>query len=212
MPCRHTCGMSRPGASDKHPKEEALDMSGTRSWLRDRRPLCGRVSRPCRAAFSDGPGRWLAAGGPEFPADEEQLRIPIWWSWPGSSSAQIWRRSWPPAWSCRHPRIYERFKTLVPGFSGHDAEFLGQLRRAVSFDVDRLPFRFPGPALFVLGRQDTSVGYRGALGLIDQYPRAQRWLSWIAPATRSPGSRKSCSKACSTTGSRASRRAVRPAH
>jgi pimeloyl-ACP methyl ester carboxylesterase len=43
------------------------------------------------------------------------------------------------------PEIYESFKTLVPGFSGHDAEFLGQLRRAVSFDVDRLPSPFPVP-------------------------------------------------------------------
>jgi pimeloyl-ACP methyl ester carboxylesterase len=70
------------------------------------------------------------------------------------------------------PGIYERFTMLVPGFSGHDAAFLGQLRHTVSFDVDRLPAPFPGPALFVLGRQDTIVGYRGPLGLIDQYPRA----------------------------------------
>lgn len=70
------------------------------------------------------------------------------------------------------PQIYERFKTLVPGFRGHDAEFLARLPHTLSFDVDRLPSPFLHPALFVLGRQDAIVGFRGAIGLMDQYPRA----------------------------------------
>jgi pimeloyl-ACP methyl ester carboxylesterase len=70
------------------------------------------------------------------------------------------------------PEICERLKALVPGFTGQDGAFLAGLRHAVSLDVDRLPTPFLRPALFVLGRQDAVVGYRGAFTLMDQYPRA----------------------------------------
>ena len=70
------------------------------------------------------------------------------------------------------PGIYERFKTLLPGILDTDHEFLTKLDEAVSFAVDPPPEPFSAPALFVLGRQDSVVGYRAALDLIEQYPRA----------------------------------------
>ncbi len=68
--------------------------------------------------------------------------------------------------------VYERVKALLPGMLGHDTEFLARLTERLSFDVDQLPAPFGRPALFVLGRQDSVVGYRAALGLTDAYPRA----------------------------------------
>jgi pimeloyl-ACP methyl ester carboxylesterase len=70
------------------------------------------------------------------------------------------------------PEMYQRFKALVPGFTRHDAAFLERLERRLSFDADQLPNPFERPALFVLGRQDTVVGFRAALDLMDQYPEA----------------------------------------
>ncbi len=43
---------------------------------------------------------------------------------------------------------------------------------AFSFDVDKLIKRFDKPTLFLLGRQDTSVGYRDAWNIFEQYSRA----------------------------------------
>ena len=116
---------------------------------------------------------------PEFPDDEEELPDPG----PLVADPELVERirlelgpDLATAFASRlvvqTPEIYERFKTLVPGFSGHDSEFLAELSRSLSFDVDRLPTPFLRPALFVLGRQDRIVGYRGAFGLADQYPRA----------------------------------------
>src|SRR5262245_3329653 len=70
------------------------------------------------------------------------------------------------------PDLYERYKRLLPGMTGSDADFLGRLDQAVGFDVDRLPTPFVCPALFVLGRQDPVVGYRASLAIIEAYPRA----------------------------------------
>lgn len=72
------------------------------------------------------------------------------------------------------PDVYDRFKELLPGIQRSDAAFLAQLglRETLSFDVDRLSAPFPGPALFLLGRQDAVVGYRSALALMEDYPRA----------------------------------------
>jgi pimeloyl-ACP methyl ester carboxylesterase len=42
----------------------------------------------------------------------------------------------------------------------------------MSFRVDPPPTPFRGPALFVLGRQDAVVGFRGVFELMDAYPRA----------------------------------------
>jgi pimeloyl-ACP methyl ester carboxylesterase len=68
--------------------------------------------------------------------------------------------------------VYERVKPLIPSMGNHDADFLARLTERLSFEVDRLPAPFVRPALFVLGRQDSVVGYRAALGLTDAYPRA----------------------------------------
>lgn len=68
--------------------------------------------------------------------------------------------------------VYERVKPLLPRMGDHDADFLAGLTERLSFDVDRLPTPFVRPALFVLGRQDSVVGYRAALNLGDTYPRA----------------------------------------
>jgi pimeloyl-ACP methyl ester carboxylesterase len=68
--------------------------------------------------------------------------------------------------------IYERFVPLLPSITPNDDPFLLGLVRSLSSSVDPLPAPFPGPALFVLGRQDSIVGYRSALDLIEDYPRA----------------------------------------
>jgi pimeloyl-ACP methyl ester carboxylesterase len=55
-----------------------------------------------------------------------------------------------------------------------DMPFLEKLREnyAFSFDVDLLNDKFTKPTLFLLGRQDSSVGYRDAWKIIENYPRA----------------------------------------
>jgi pimeloyl-ACP methyl ester carboxylesterase len=68
------------------------------------------------------------------------------------------------------PAIYERFKELLPAFTGGDAAFLDRLDDALSHDAPAAPFE--RPALFVLGRQDAVVGFRGVFRLLDSYPRA----------------------------------------
>lgn len=60
---------------------------------------------------------------------------------------------------------------------------------AYSFDVDSLENPFEKPALFLLGRQDSMVGYRDALNVIEHFPRATfaildkagHSLSWEQP-------------------------------
>ena len=42
---------------------------------------------------------------------------------------------------------------------------------AFSFDVDRLNEKFNNPTLILLGRQDSSVGYKDAWSILDNYPR-----------------------------------------
>ena len=68
--------------------------------------------------------------------------------------------------------LYERFRSLIPAFAGADRAFLRTLDDAFSFPVDPLPRAFTRPALFVLGRQDAVVGYRGAFEIMEAYPRA----------------------------------------
>jgi pimeloyl-ACP methyl ester carboxylesterase len=57
-----------------------------------------------------------------------------------------------------------------------DNEFLQRIRQdperyAFSFDVDDLPVPFAAPTLIVTGRQDSTVGYRDAWGIVENYPR-----------------------------------------
>jgi pimeloyl-ACP methyl ester carboxylesterase len=66
--------------------------------------------------------------------------------------------------------VYERVKPVMQG--ARDDGFLKRLDDKLSFDVDDLPAPFPRPTLFVLGRQDAIVGFRGAFNLLAAYPRA----------------------------------------
>jgi pimeloyl-ACP methyl ester carboxylesterase len=45
-------------------------------------------------------------------------------------------------------------------------------RYGLSFDVDALAAPFPAPTLIITGRQDTSVGYRDAWEILENFPRA----------------------------------------
>jgi pimeloyl-ACP methyl ester carboxylesterase len=65
-----------------------------------------------------------------------------------------------------------RKKYIIPGTSKANYAFLDKLQYAYSFDVEKLPQPFPAPALFLLGRQDSAVGYRDAWRIIENYPRA----------------------------------------
>lgn len=57
-----------------------------------------------------------------------------------------------------------------------DHAFLGKLDQpgnaAFSFAVDKLLEPFPAPALFLMGQQDSAVGYRNAWDIVEDYPRA----------------------------------------
>jgi pimeloyl-ACP methyl ester carboxylesterase len=72
------------------------------------------------------------------------------------------------------PSVYEAFRRLLPAMQDHDSAFLARLaeRQGLSSEVDE-PFRpFAKPALFLLGRQDSVVGFQSALDLERSYPRA----------------------------------------
>lgn len=65
-------------------------------------------------------------------------------------------------------------KDVVPALRAADYAFLENVHEQYrfSFEVRRLPQPFEGPALFLMGRHDSSVGYRHAWEVIEQYPRA----------------------------------------
>lgn len=65
-------------------------------------------------------------------------------------------------------------RVAFPGWQMADHDFLEKVWQEYlfSFDVDTLPQPFVRPALFLMGRQDSSVGYRDAWNIIEQYPRA----------------------------------------
>lgn len=71
--------------------------------------------------------------------------------------------------------ILERYKSeILSGVSMADMEFLERLRKNYyfSFDVDVMESKFPKPTLFIVGRQDSCVGYKDAWNLLENYPRA----------------------------------------
>lgn len=71
--------------------------------------------------------------------------------------------------------IWERYNNEI--FSGvriADSAFLEKLRNegyAFSFDVDGLKDKFEKPTVFILGKQDISVGYKDVWNILDNYPR-----------------------------------------
>jgi len=71
--------------------------------------------------------------------------------------------------------IWERYnKEIFSGVRIADNNFLEKLRNEgypFSFDLDRLNNKFEKPTVFILGKQDTSVGYKDAWNILDNYPR-----------------------------------------
>ena len=64
--------------------------------------------------------------------------------------------------------------TVLPAEAAADdptVERIGQ-RYAFSTDVDAIGEPFDRPSLIVVGRQDSVVGYRDALRLVERFPRA----------------------------------------
>lgn len=66
---------------------------------------------------------------------------------------------------------------IIPAQQLNDESFLNKIRMnpknySFSFDVDSLPEPFEAPTLIITGRQDTSVGYRDAWEILENYPRA----------------------------------------
>lgn len=72
--------------------------------------------------------------------------------------------------------IWEKFRDeFFSGVEAADKEFLEQIWNTgypYSFDVDKFIGEFDKPTLFLMGRQDSIVGYRDAWKIIEQYPRA----------------------------------------
>ncbi len=72
--------------------------------------------------------------------------------------------------------VWESFRDqILSGIQLADMPFLKWYREngyAFTFDVDALEAPFPGPSLFLFGRQDSVVGYRDAWPLLESYPRA----------------------------------------
>ncbi|MTI49936.1 MAG: alpha/beta hydrolase [Firmicutes bacterium] len=71
---------------------------------------------------------------------------------------------------------YERYKKeIMSGLKIADNKFLEQLKENgynFSFDVDKINKKIDKPALIIVGRQDTFVGYRDAWNILENYPRA----------------------------------------
>lgn len=73
-------------------------------------------------------------------------------------------------------QIYERYQNeIVAGVMAANSEFLQIIRTQgyeFTFDVDQLEHSFDKPTLFLLGKQDDCVGYKDALTILPNYPRA----------------------------------------
>jgi pimeloyl-ACP methyl ester carboxylesterase len=70
---------------------------------------------------------------------------------------------------------WQRFRDeILSGARVADKAFLEKIKQRCeySFDVDRLPQPFSKPVVFLLGRQDSMVGYRDAWHILENYPRA----------------------------------------
>ncbi|MCC5466165.1 alpha/beta fold hydrolase [Pelosinus baikalensis] len=68
--------------------------------------------------------------------------------------------------------IWRRYRDeILSGINLADFGFLRKLKTKFSFE-DTLNETFTKPTLFLLGRQDASVGYKDAWNILDNYPRA----------------------------------------
>lgn len=61
---------------------------------------------------------------------------------------------------------------IFPAIARANHAFLDGLERDYSFDVEKLARPFSAPVLFLLGRQDSVVGYQDAWRVIENYPHA----------------------------------------
>lgn len=72
--------------------------------------------------------------------------------------------------------IYERYKNeIMSGVKIADNRFLEGFKETgygFSFDVDKLNEKFDKPALMLLGRQDSCVGYKDAWSILENFSRA----------------------------------------
>lgn len=72
--------------------------------------------------------------------------------------------------------IWKRYEDeIYSGVKIADDKFLSNLQNngyEFSFDVDKIDKKFHKPTLILLGRQDSSVGYKDAWSILDNYPRA----------------------------------------
>lgn len=73
-------------------------------------------------------------------------------------------------------RVWDQFaEDILPGLKAADYAFLGNsLSQNVPFktNVDKIERPYRQPTLFVMGRQDSMVGYRDHWQLIENFPRA----------------------------------------
>jgi pimeloyl-ACP methyl ester carboxylesterase len=73
-------------------------------------------------------------------------------------------------------RVWDRYREeILAGVALGDRVFLDSILNSeyvFSFDCDKLPEKFRKPALFLMGRQDSCVGYKDAWNILDNYPRA----------------------------------------
>lgn len=66
---------------------------------------------------------------------------------------------------------------ILPGIklANANTKFLTELRQtgySYTFDVDKLEHKFEKPSLIFIGHQDEVVGFKDALAILDNYPRA----------------------------------------
>jgi pimeloyl-ACP methyl ester carboxylesterase len=70
---------------------------------------------------------------------------------------------------------WDRFtQDIIPGMNAKDKAFLERFENcgySFSFDIDELSHPFDRPSLILVGRQDTSVGYRDSLKIAANYSR-----------------------------------------
>ncbi len=73
-------------------------------------------------------------------------------------------------------KVWEKYRDdVLTGLNRADFSFLDNLYArgyAFSFDVDKNAKKFIHPALILVGRQDSVVGYKDAWDILDNYPRA----------------------------------------
>ncbi|ACA46630.1 alpha/beta hydrolase [Clostridium botulinum] len=73
-------------------------------------------------------------------------------------------------------KIYEKYKNeIISGVKMANKNFLEFLMKngyEFSFDVDNINKKFNKPALVLLGKQDSCVGYKDAWNILNNFPRA----------------------------------------